>query len=297
MNEIPFYIVDVFAERKYEGNQLAVVLNADALKDEEMQKIACEMNYSETTFVGRGSREKGYDVRIFTPRTEIPFAGHPVLGTAYVIVQEILKEKASRVFLNLKAGRVDVEINYRNGKADVLWMSQPEPVFGEKIEIKTISEVLGIDESHVDSNFPVQEVSTGLPFIIVPLRSLEALRKISLSSERYYSLVENLEAKAILAFSPETYSPDRDLSVRVFAPYYGVSEDPATGSANGCLAAYLSKYRYLGSDHVEVRAEQGYEVERPSLLYLRAEEKEGRISVRVGGRVVMTARGFLLRSD
>ncbi len=173
-------------------------------------------------------------------------------------------------------------------------MSQPEPVFGEKIEVKAISEVLGIDESHVDSNFPVQEVSTGLPFIIVHLRGLEALRKITLSSEKYYRLVENLEAKAILAFSPETRNPDRDLSVRVFAPYYGIHEDPATGSANGCLAAYLSKYRYFGSEHVEVRVEQGYEIGRPSLLYLRAQEREGKISVRVGGRVVMTARGFLI---
>ncbi len=110
MNEIPFYIVDVFAERKYSGNQLAVVLNADVLEDEEMQKIACEMNYSETTFVGRESSEKGFDVRIFTPRTEIPFAGHPVLGTAFVIVQEILKEKPSKVSLNLKIGRIDVGI-------------------------------------------------------------------------------------------------------------------------------------------------------------------------------------------
>ena len=294
MNEIPFYIVDVFAERKYEGNQLAVVLNAGNLSDEEKQKIACEMNYSETTFVGKGSVEKGYNVRIFTPRTEIPFAGHPVIGTAYVIVQEILKEKVGKVFLNLKVGRVDVEINYSNDKADILWMSQPEPVFGEKIEIETISEVLGIDESHVDSNYPVQEVSTGLPFIIVPLRSLEALRKASVSSEKYYRLVEDLEAKAILIFSPETYSPDNDLSVRVFAPYYGVWEDPATGSANGCLAAYLSKYKYLGSDYVEVRVEQGYEIGRPSLLYLKAEKRDEKISVKVGGKVVITAKGFLL---
>ncbi len=289
-----FFIVDVFAEKKYEGNQLAVVLNAENLSDEEKQKIANEMNYSETTFVTGGNLERGFDVRIYTSKTEIPFAGHPSIGTAYVLAKETLEGKPNRIRLNLMAGSVEVEIFYRNSSPEILWMEQNDPVFGEIVETEKMAEVLNIDEKDIDGRFPIQEVSTGLPFIIVPLKNLDTLKNVSLSLEKYHSLVDSLEAKGILVFSPETYLPDRDLSVRVFAPYYGIYEDPATGSANGCLAGYLSEYRYFGSDKVDVKVEQGYMVGRPSLLYLKAEKKDERISVKVGGKVVITAKGFLL---
>ncbi len=293
MSRYPFFIVDVFAEEKYSGNQLAVVLDAGSLEDVEMQRIAVEMNYSETTFV-TGESDGIFDVRIFTPKTEIPFAGHPAIGTAYVITQEVLKEKVKMLSLNLKIGRINIEVDYLNDTPSVLWMKHPEPVFGREINFKTISGVLNIEESYLDKNYPVQEVSTGLPFLIVPLKNLEGLKKASISADRYYSLIEDLDAKGILIFCPETNISGRDLSVRVFAPYYGVAEDPATGSANGCLAAYLLKYRYFGTDFVEIKVEQGYEIGRPSLLYLRSETRGEEMDVFVGGKVVMTARGILL---
>jgi len=140
----------------------------------------------------------------------------------------------------------------------------------------------------------VQEISTGLPFIIVPLKNLNALKKAQIKKEAYFRLIENTDAKAILIFSPQTYKKENDLNVRVFADYYGVPEDPATGSANGCLAGYLVKYRYFENNRIDIRVEQGYEIGRPSLLFLKAEEKEDKINVSVGGKVIMTAKGELV---
>ncbi|MHC4587511.1 MAG: PhzF family phenazine biosynthesis protein [Planctomycetota bacterium] len=252
-----FYIVDVFAEEKYAGNQLAVVRDAAGLSDSEMQNITKEMNYSETTFILSDDRRNGgYDVRIFTPAQEVPFAGHPTLGTAYIIQQEIIKEPIEKIILNLKVGRIPVTFNYTGKEKNVLRMKQIEPTFGQIIEPEPIAEVLSLNTSDIDEKFPVQ-------------------------------------AKAILVFCPETYSQENDLNVRVFVDYYGIPEDPATGSGNGCLAGYLVKNRYFDKDQIDIRAEQGYEIARPSLIYLRAKDTEGQIDISVGGKVVMVAKGKL----
>jgi trans-2,3-dihydro-3-hydroxyanthranilate isomerase len=288
---LSFNTVDVFAEEKYAGNQLAVVRYGKDLSDLEMQKIAREMNYSETTFITTGEeREGGYDVRIFTPAEEVPFAGHPTLGTAFVIRQEIVGKQAERIVLNLKVGQIPVTFS-----ADgILWMKQNEPTFGKRFDAETLANVLSIDRQEVDGAFPIEEVSTGLPFIIVPLRTLHALKKCSVARDRYLDLIKDIEAKAILVFAPETYNSRNDLNVRVFVDIFGIPEDPATGSGNGCLAGYLVKHLYFKKERVEVRVEQGYEIGRPSLLYLRAESKNGKIDVSVGGKVVPVARGELL---
>ena len=294
MSNPTFYIVDVFAEKKYAGNQLAVVRDAEDLSDTEMQSIAAEINYSETTFIlSEEERNGGYDVRIFTPKEEVPFAGHPTLGTAYIVRQEIVGHPVGRVTLNLRAGRIPVSFG------DVLWMEQLPPTFGETLAPARVSRVLSLGEADLDERFPIREVSTGLPCIVAPLKSLEALKRCRVDRDSYYDLISTAQAKAILVFSPEQYDK-ADLSARFFADYYGVPEDPATGSANGCLAAYLVEHRYVGEDRIEVRAEQGYEIGRPSLLYLRAEKREseikrkGEIKVSVGGKVQMVAKGELL---
>ncbi|MBW7990674.1 MAG: PhzF family phenazine biosynthesis protein [Planctomycetes bacterium] len=295
MKKHPFYIVDVFAEEKYAGNQLAVIRDAAGLSDDEMQNITKEMNYSETTFIlSDDQRNDGYDVRIFTPAQEVPFAGHPTLGTAYVIQQEIIKEPVEKIILNLKVGRIPVTFNYTGKEKNVLRMKQIEPTFGQIIEPKQISEVLDINTSDIDERFPVQEVSTGMFFIIVPLKTLDAVKRAKINKDKYFKLIKDRPAKAILVFCPETYSQENDLNVRVFVDYYGIPEDPATGSGNGCLAGYLVKNRYFGKDQIDIRTEQGYEITRPSLLYLRAENEEGRINISVGGKVVMVARGELI---
>ncbi|MFQ6084343.1 MAG: PhzF family phenazine biosynthesis protein [Candidatus Aminicenantia bacterium] len=295
MGKYTFYIVDVFAEEKYAGNQLAVFRDAEALSDTEMQRIAKEMNYSETTFIlSKEKRNGGYDVRIFTPEEEVPFAGHPTLGTAYVMQREIIREPVETIILNLKVGQIPVTLNYSGKEIDILWMKQMDPTFGQIFDLESISKVLKLGEKEIDERFPIQEVSTGLPFIIVPLKTKEAIKQAEVARDKYFELIKDTQAKAILIFCPETYHQKNDLSVRVFADYYGVPEDPATGSANGCLAGYLVKYRYFERDKINIRVEQGYEIGRPSLLFLRAEDKEGKIDVSVGGKVVMVAQGTLI---
>jgi trans-2,3-dihydro-3-hydroxyanthranilate isomerase len=139
--------------------------------------------------------------------------------------------------------------------------------------------------------FPIQEVSTGIAFVIVPLKTLAALKKAKINSDKYYEFIQTAKATEILIFCPETYKTINDLNVRMFAPYLGITEDPATGSANGCLAGYLAEYNYFGEGKVDIRVEQGYEINRPSLLFLQAEKKAGKIEVFVGGNVVMVAQG------
>jgi trans-2,3-dihydro-3-hydroxyanthranilate isomerase len=295
MAKYHFYIVDVFAEEKYAGNQLAVVRDAAGISDSQMLRITKEMNYSETTFIlSDEPREGGYDVRIFTPGAEVPFAGHPTLGTAFVIQREIMKEPAETVILNLKVGQIPVSFSHGDGKPDLLWMRQIEPVFGRTIVPTGISEMLGLDGGDIEERFPIEEVSTGLFFTIVPFKTLEAVKRAKVAREKYFQLIENLQAKAILVFCPQTYNNDNDLNVRVFCDFVGIPEDPATGSGNGCLAGYLVKHCYFGNDKIDIRVEQGYEISRPSLLYLRAENKQGKIGVSVGGKVVMVAKGQLL---
>jgi trans-2,3-dihydro-3-hydroxyanthranilate isomerase len=293
MRKIPFCIVDVFAEERYAGNPLAVFLDAGELSSAEMQQIAGEMNYSETTFVtARQPQHNGFNVRIFTPAAELPFAGHPTLGTAYIIRREILQRPTGEIRLNLPVGQIPVEFGPGpEPDQEVLWMLQIPPVFGKTFERSTLAEILRLDPDDFDPDYPVQEVSTGLPFIIVPLRSLAAVKKARVNTGLLQKLVQNYDAKAVLVFAPETYHPEHQLNVRVFVDEYAIPEDPATGSANGCLAGYLARYRYFKCERIDLRVEQGYEIGRPSLLYLQAEADRGEITIRVGGKVRLNARG------
>jgi trans-2,3-dihydro-3-hydroxyanthranilate isomerase len=287
---VPFYIVDVFAEHKYSGNQLAVVISGETLITSEMQRIAKEMNYSETTFVT--SIEKA-TVRIFTPEVELPFAGHPTIGTAFVLQQEFMKGKAKTMTINLKIGEIPILFKFKGDFLTETWMEHKEPTFSGYFAPDLIADVLNINEGDIDGRFKIQEVSTGVPTIIVPLKSLDAIKRVKINQEKYTSLIKNTQAKTILVFCPEPYDKNNDLNVRFFADYYGVPEDPATGSANGCLAAYLVKQDYFGKSRIEVRVEQGYEIGRPSLLLLKAEEKAGKYFITVGGKVILVAKGVI----
>lgn len=294
MTEFEFNIVDVFAEEKFGGNQLAVFKNAHSLNTSEMQKIAKEMNYSETTFVLTDEkRNEGYDVRIFTPQTELPFAGHPTLGTAYVIQKEIIKDAEREIKLNLEIGQIPVTLDFEGDQVHTLWMKQNPPVFGNQYGADIMAETLGLNIDDLEESYPICEVSTGFFCFVIPVKTLTAVEKVSVNLKKFYEFIETTQAKTILVFTKETLQEKNDLHVRFFAHYLGVPEDPATGSANGCLAAYLVKYRYFGTEKIDVRVEQGYELGRPSLLLLESEEKAGVINVSVGGRVFMVASGRL----
>jgi trans-2,3-dihydro-3-hydroxyanthranilate isomerase len=171
------------------------------------------------------------------------------------------------------------------------WMQQIQPVFGPQHQAAILAAVLGLDTADIDERFPIEEVSTGLPFFIVPLKSIAALQKAKVDLGKYYDLIKDTLAKGILVFCPETHETGNDLSVRVFVDYYGVPEDPATGSGNGCLAGYLVKNRYFGQTWIDIRSEQGYEIGRPSLLLLKADERDEKIDIAVGGKCALVAKG------
>jgi len=287
-----FYLVDVFAQEKYSGNQLAVIWGADSLSDAQMQKIANEMHFSETTFIqSKKQNTQAFSVRIFTPATEVPFAGHPTLGTAYVINRFITKNKTRQVTLGLKAGNIPVTFEQQDDK-EILWMKQLPPVFGKTYGIAQFQALLGLDASDIDSDYPILEISTGLPFIIVPLNSLDAVRRAKINQSIMSNFAKQTPA-GILVFAPETYRKDNQLNVRVFVDAFGIAEDPATGSGNGCLAAYLSLNRYFGGSELDIKVEQGFEINRPSQLHLKVKNEGAKLQIYVGGQVVFVAKGKL----
>jgi trans-2,3-dihydro-3-hydroxyanthranilate isomerase len=282
-----YFLVDVFGNTPYSGNQLAVFLEYGKLSSGEMQKIAREINFSETTFITAEEKANGgYPVRIFTPVEEIDFAGHPTLGTAFILARYLEKEKPERVLLNLKVGQIPVSC-----EGDLWWMKQNQPHFGAVLDIWTVAELLGLDHHDVDHRFPIQEVSTGLPFTIVPLTSMDALKKAKVNPDQYWNFIGTSTAKGFLVFCPEGYEPKHDLSSRVFVDYLGIPEDPATGSATGCLAAYLARYRMFGDDQPEMIIGQGYEIGRPSELRIKVKKTGEDYDIFVGGRVIEIAEG------
>lgn len=286
-----FVLTDVFGKSRYAGNQLATFLNCMSFSEMEMQRIAREINFSETTFITSGLQENGgFNVRIFTPGAEVDFAGHPTLGTAFVIRKYLLPNDANQIILNLNVGQVPVTFQKKNG-TEILWMKQISPDFGNTYSIQELSKILQINEDAFDLRMPIQEVSTGLPAMIVPLMNKSAVSKVNINREAYWQLINKGAAKVILVFAPGGYEFGQDLSVRIFPIAYGIDEDPATGSGNGCLAAYLLKHRYFHSDQIDVTVGQGFEMGRPSELYLKAGHENGSIAVQVGGQVHAVAKG------
>lgn len=288
-----FYLVDVFGNSRYSGNQLAVFFDFGKLIPEEMQKIAREINFSETTFVISCEQvNSGYPVRIYTPGKEIDFAGHPTLGTAFIINKYLENGKPGDVILNLKAGQIPVSCT-----EEIWWMKHNQPQFGKSMTVELLAEVLGLQANDIDERFPVQEVTTGLPFTIVPLKTLDALRRSKVNPEKYRIFIGQTWAKGILVFSPEAYEQHQDLSSRVFVDYLGIPEDPATGSATGCLAAYLVKYRMFGRGQLEMTLGQGYEIGRPSELLLKSKFVGSEYEIYVGGKVIEIAEGEWKTTD
>lgn len=292
MTKPRFFITDVFTNRKYGGNPLATFIDCESLSDQEMQQIAKEINFSETTFItSRQPQEGGYVVRIFTPNAEVEFAGHPTLGTAYVIREMLGLTNENEITLNLRIGKIPVTFTEVLNSAPHLWMKQMSPEFGARVESNTLASTLGVDAADIALDSPIEEVSTGFPTLIVPLTSLAALKRVKINKDRYFALVNDAWAKIILVFSREAYEKDQSLSVRVFADFYGIAEDAATGSSNGSLAAYLARHELLGSPSIDIKVGQGYEMARPSTLALRTNDRQDAIEVFVGGSVVAIADG------
>ena len=280
-----FYIGDGFAQQKYQGNQLAVFLPEEALSTEEMQQIALEMHFSEVSFICSGKQENGgYHVRIFTPDTEVPFAGHPTLGTAYIIWKYLENGQSDGVVLNLAAGSIPVAV-----EGDTLIMSQNPPEYGEVVDKSILAEILSVDADLIRDDFPIQWVSTGLAAYLIPMVNADAVKQCRVNHERFEHFFLEHDKCSLLMFSVES---EKELKVRVFMDDTGFLEDPATGSANGDLAGYLLKHDVLGSGKkLDYTVYQGAEARRPSVLKIRAEEADGKFTILVGGSAYVVAEG------
>ncbi|MFL5300465.1 MAG: PhzF family phenazine biosynthesis protein [Anaeromyxobacteraceae bacterium] len=284
----PYVLVDVFTQRALEGNALAVFTDAAGLSTAEMQAVARETNLSETTFVCAGGLSPGapVPVRIFTVAEELPFAGHPTLGTAAVLRGA---SGAREVVLALAVGPVPVAFEDR---ASGVYgeMRQREPEAGRVHDRGEVARALGVAAADLDDALPVQTFSTGVPFAIVPLRSLAALRGVALDLRAAAAYLARSDAKAFYLVSRETVDPAARLHARMI---FDGGEDPATGSAAGCCAAWMVAHGVARPDE-QVLIEQGLEISRPSRLFVRAGLAGGRPrDVRVGGHVVEVGRGEL----
>ena len=279
---------DVFSSRPLEGNSLAVFSDARGLSAAEMQAIAKEMNLSETTFIfprdAATEKANGVRVRIFTVQEELPFAGHPTLGTAFALRGE---SNAPEVALELNVGRVPVRFESRDGQPVFGEMTQVDPKFGMQHDRESVSRATGVSVDDFHPSLPIETVSTGVPFTIAPLKSLAVLQKLRIDGNAATEYLEKSGGKFFYFVTRETVDPSAGLHARML--FYN-GEDPATGSAAGCAAAWMVAHGVAEPDQ-QVLIEQGIEMERPSRIFVRASRRDNRVvNVRVGGNAVEVIR-------
>jgi trans-2,3-dihydro-3-hydroxyanthranilate isomerase len=303
VKEYRFVQVDVFTNEVFGGNPLAVFPESEGLTSGEMQQLAREMNLSETTFVLPAEDPSAdFKVRIFATSTEMPFAGHPVVGTHWVLAhlgRVRLKEPVTVVRFGLGVGVLPAELEVAGGRVKRVVITTDQPTFLDVLrDVTELASGLGVPEEAItETQLPVQVVSTGIPSLMVPLRSLAEVQALDASKLNVAALsrvCEPLGTDTVLVFALDTVDPKATAHVRFFAPMLGVPEDPATGSANGTLGAYLVFHRAVpvkeGANEFVI--EQGSEMGRPSILHILVDTSGGEISrVRVAGNVVPVLEG------
>jgi trans-2,3-dihydro-3-hydroxyanthranilate isomerase len=301
---LTFYQADVFTTMPFGGNPVAVIPDAQGLSDVELQQIAREMNLSETVFVLPPTEPAAaVKIRIFTPTQEIPFAGHPVIGAFYILGQLKrfpVQEPATRALYECNIGLFPVDVHVRGGEIQRVVMSQPKPEFLGTIDsvqdVFEISNALGLAKRMITGmQSPIEVVSTGLPVIIVPVRTLTAVKSIGPNTGAINDLCAKHGANGLMVFTTITVEALSSVHTRMFASPIGVVEDPATGSASGALGAYLVQHGAVEVRPVtEITAEQGYELDRPSRIFIEVESEDDAIqTVKVGGQAVMLIEGTL----
>ena len=299
-----FVQLDVFTQTRLAGNPLAIFPDAGGLDDAEMQALAREMNLSETTFIlprdtATEARE-GKKVRIFTVEAELPFAGHPTLGTAlYLYASESNQKRCDEITLNLKAGKIPVRFTVKSknagrGRVDGQMfgeMRQRDPEFGAPLLREDVARIIGIEVDEIASEWPIQPVSTGLTFTIVPFRNRQTLSDLKFSYIQAAEFLGKTGANFFYFLCPERRNGRLEARARMF--FYG-GEDPATGSAAGCAASWMVEHGVASSDE-QVVIQQGLECRRPSEMHVRAtREGECVTDVRVGGYAVEILRGTVV---
>jgi trans-2,3-dihydro-3-hydroxyanthranilate isomerase len=296
-----FVQIDVFASQRLQGNPLSVFTDARGLSDSEMQDLARETNLQETTFVlprdTAVEAQEGTKVRIFTPEEEIPFGGHPTLGTATVLRALRLGSggvkangaSVSTIVLDLKVGRVPV--SFREDEDGLFGeMRQVLPVFGSVHDRSAVAESLGLSAGEIEPDLPIQTVSTGLPFVIVPIRRLSTLQSLHFDFQKAYGYLKRQQTEVHDFYFITRDTGDSKVGLRARG-IYPVGEDPATGSAAGCTSAWMVKYGVAQPDET-VLIRQGVEIKRPSEILVRSSKSGTSISnVRVGGRAVPIMEG------
>jgi trans-2,3-dihydro-3-hydroxyanthranilate isomerase len=301
---IKFYQADVFTDEPFGGNPVAVVPQAEGLTDDQLQQIAREMNLSETVFVFPPNDQAAVvRLRIFTPTQEIPFAGHPVIGTFFILAELGIipvKESLTRVMQECNIGLFPVELHAVAGMVERVVMTQPKPEFLGPVEetedLYKVASALGLSKHVIaDTKWPLEVVSTGLPVLIVPVRTLTAVRSIRPDATAIADLCRRFGANGLMVFTTVTVEPSATVHTRMFAPSIGILEDPATGSASGALGAYLVQNGVVDVLPVtEIIAEQGFEIDRPSSIFIQVESDDDIIqSVKVGGQCVKVIEGTL----
>lgn len=294
MKKYEFYWLDVFSHKELEGNQLAVFPRADKLSGTDMQRIALEMNLSETTFITgyheKSNGEKVFRTRIFTKEEELPFAGHPSLGTAYLMsVLHDLKD----VKLSLEVG--EIPVTFKEDSLGVYGeMRQKDPHFGNMHKISEIAQIFNVQEGEISDIAHVQTVSTGNPFIIVPFRNLKTVQNLRPDHAKMTDYLRSSDANFFYPICFQTVHSNAVAHARMI--FYG-GEDPATGSAAGPAAAWMLKYGILGHEKAGI-IEQGIEINRPSMIYVKGSLKEGiPCDIRVGGYCSLLGKGEISLSS
>jgi trans-2,3-dihydro-3-hydroxyanthranilate isomerase len=294
--------VDVFTDRPLTGNPLAVFLDGRGLDSDKMQAIAKEMNLSETTFVLPPiDPAANYKIRIFTPAKEIPFAGHPSIGTAHALIEDgriALTEKTTTVRQEVGIGVLPIEIETVSSTKRNITMTQGKPRLGQILEdVQSVANGLGIHADNITStNLPVQVSSTGADQIMIPIRSLKQVQTLSPDYEKLKGIEKKFSALGCCVFTRETVDLEASIHMRFFAPAAGVFEDPATGSAAGALGAYLISHDLLCSQSPSSFViEQGLEIHRPSRITVTVRHEAGIPTlVKVGGEAVTVLEGELI---
>lgn len=290
----PFYILDVFTDQQFGGNQLAVIPDAEGIPENKLQAVAREFNFSETTFVYPPVNPKNdFKVRIFTPGNEMPTAGHPTIGTAYTMLnlERVKTKKRGLLIFEQKVGEIPVTYSESEDTFVSLTMSQPLPVFGPVLENnELIAKILSLKPERISDKSPVQSVSCGNNFLFIPLKSIEDIRQIKVRPDKLEEYSTELDSTELYVFSGETINPAHHIHGRMFAPMFGITEDPATGSASGPLGCYLVKHGL--SDGSGIICEQGFEMGRPSIVNVQINSSADTITeVLVSGECVLIAKG------
>jgi trans-2,3-dihydro-3-hydroxyanthranilate isomerase len=300
MKRYRFWQLDVFTARPFGGNQLAVFPDARGLTSQEMQILTREMNYSESTFVLPpeipGALKK---VRIFTPAIEMPMAGHPTVGTAAVLAARgeiAVPAEGGEVILELGIGAVPVIFEPRmGGGLPFVWMKHRAPEYGEvRADRDRVARALGILPDAIRTDLPLQVVSTGVPFLFVPLRGLTGMREVRSEAAALAQLFEGITMAHVALVSEETVDPQARIHARMFSPHLaGIVEDPATGSMAAPLGAYLAHYGLLGTGPVSpFEIEQGLEMQRPSRIHVEVGHLGSAVeTIRIGGESVLVGEG------